>query len=113
VNIIFPEEREQQKLNEVFDEVLGERKVSIFIRNFILREEDEKKQLKSLLLSLDEALKKTIYNSANKIHSLALQLDIAKEGLKAIEESGETNIARKTLDELNKKKDDFIKSSKD
>jgi len=44
VNIIFPEEREQQKLNEVFDEVLGERKVSIFIRNFILREEDEKKQ---------------------------------------------------------------------
>ena len=93
--------------------VVGGLKFFVLIQLKKMNKEDEKKQLKSLLLSLDEALKKTIYNSANKIHSLALQLDIAKEGLKAIEESGETNIARKTLDELNKKKDDFIKSSKD
>ena len=36
------------------------------------------------------------------IKALKAEIQIAKEGLKAIEESGETNIARKTLDELDK-----------
>ena len=69
--MIFPEEREQQKLNEVFDEVLGERKVSILIRNFILREEDEKKQL----------IKMMIYNGDllfNGILPLDLEVKILK-----------------------------------
>ena len=41
---IFPEETKQEKINKIIESVLGERKVTVFIGNFVLREKDREKQ---------------------------------------------------------------------
>ena len=49
----------------------------------------------------DKSIYKIINRELFKVNSmLRKQLDIAREGLKAINDSVETNIAQKTLDEI-------------
>jgi len=40
----FPEETKQQNLEQIIDDILGEKKITIFIGNFVLREKDKKKE---------------------------------------------------------------------